>query len=106
MSDIANTKQKSVSEGISYCMQFTDSSSNYSINATSCTAPTWTQAKDLTSLGRGLTVTNTNFALDQIMLYTRGTSSWGDINLANSRGSTAQITINSAGRTYVSFNMQ
>lgn len=107
MADIASCKQRAVSEGIDYCIQFTDGSPNYTINATSCVAPTQTQAKSLTSFGAGLTITNTNFNLDRVSFLPRGTlsSNTGDINLANSKGSTAKITINITGRAYVSFTM-
>jgi len=106
MSDLASCKQRSVSEGIQYCMQFTDGLSNYSVNASSCNAPTQTQAKNITSFGSGLTISNTNFTLDQVIFFPRGTSSAGDINLTNSRGSSATITTNITGRAYVSFTMR
>ena len=108
MSDIASCKQRSVSEGIDYCIQFTDGSPNYSINASSCSAPTQTQAKDLTNFGSGLTITNTTFNSDRVSFIPRGTSSNGTINLRNSKNppSTATITVNITGRAYVSFTMQ
>jgi type II secretion system protein H len=105
MADIASSKQRAVSEGINYCIQFTDGSPNYTINATSCIAPTQTQTRNLTSFGAGLTISNTNFNLDRVSFLPRGTlsSNTGDINLANSKGSTATITINITGRAHVSF---
>jgi type II secretion system protein H len=106
MADIASCKQRSVSEGVNYCIQFTDGSPNYSINASSCTTPTQTQAKNLTSFGSGLTVSTTNFTLDRVSFIPRGTSSFGDINLRNSKNSTATITINVTGRAYVKFTMR
>jgi len=108
MSDIASCKQRSVSEGIQYCMQFTDGSPNYTINASSCDAPTQTQAKNITSFGSGLTISNTNFNLDRVIFLSRGTlsSNLGTIVLTNNRNSTATITINITGRVYVSFSMR
>jgi prepilin-type N-terminal cleavage/methylation domain-containing protein len=108
MSDIASCKQRSVSEGVQYCLQFTDGSPNYSINASSCGAPTQTQAKNLTSFGSGLTISNTNFNSDQVSFLPRGTlsSNTGRIILTNSKNSTATITINITGRAYVSFTMR
>jgi len=108
MSDIASCKQRAISEGIQYCIQFTDGSPNYSLNATSCTAPTWTQAKNLTNFGSGLTVSNTNFTSDRLSFLPRGTlsSNTGTIILTNSKNSTATITIQITGRAYVSFTMQ
>jgi type II secretion system protein H len=108
MADIASCKQRSVSEGIQYCMQFTDGSPNYSINASSCGAPTQTLAKNITSFGSGLTISDTNFNSDQLGFLPRGTlsSNTGRIVLTNSKNSTATITINITGRAYVSFTMR
>lgn len=108
MADIASCKQRSVSEGINYCIQFTDGSPNYTINATSCSAPTQTQTKNLTNSGTGLTITNTNFNLDQLSFLPRGTlsSSMGTIILTNSKNSTATITVQITGRAYVKFAMR
>jgi prepilin-type N-terminal cleavage/methylation domain-containing protein len=108
MSDIASCKQRAISEGIQYCIQFTDGSPNYSINASSCSAPTQTQAKNLTSFGSGLTISNTNFNSDQVGFLPRGTlsSNTGRIVLTNSKHSTATITVQITGRAYVSFTMQ
>jgi prepilin-type N-terminal cleavage/methylation domain-containing protein len=108
MSDIASSKLRSVSEGVQYCMQFTDGSPNYSINASSCGAPTQTQTRNITSFGPGLTISSTNFNSDQVSFLPRGTlsSNTGDINLTNSKGSTAIITINVTGRANVSFTMR
>ena len=107
VTDISACKQRAVSEGVQYCMQFTDGSPNYSINASSCGAPTQTQAKNLTSFGSGLTISNTNFTSDQVSFLPRGTlsSNTGTIVLTNSKNSTATITINITSRTYVSFTM-
>lgn len=107
MSDIASSRQRALSEGIQYCIQFADGSPNYSINATSCTAPTQTQAKNLTNFGSGLSVSNTNFNSDRVSFLPRGTlsSNTGTIVLTNSRNSTATIIINITGRAYVSFTM-
>jgi prepilin-type N-terminal cleavage/methylation domain-containing protein len=108
MSDITSSKQRSVSEGVQYCIQFTHGSPNYSINASSCVTPTQTQDKNITSFGSGLTIKDTNFNLDRVSFLPRGTlsSNFGDINLTNGRGSTATITINITGRAYVSFTIK
>ena len=108
MADIASCKQRAVSEGIPYCLQFTDGSPNYTINASSCAAPTQTVAKNLGNFGTGLTVSNTNFNADRVSFLSRGTlqTNTGDITVANGRNSTATITINITGRTYVQYNMQ
>jgi type II secretion system protein H len=107
ITDISTCKQRAVSEGIQYCIQFADGSPNYSINASSCNTPTDTRAKNLTSFGSGLTIFNTNFNSDQVIFLPRGTlSTKGTLILTNSKGSRATITVNFAGRTYVSFDMQ
>ena len=108
MSDIASCKQKAVSEGAEYCLQFSDGSSIYSINTPSCSAPTRTEQKDVVTFGAGLTISGTNFTMDRVAFKTRGTldGSTGDITLRNGRCSTAQITVNITGRTYVAFTMQ
>jgi len=108
MSDIASCKQRAISEGIQYCMQFTNDSPNYSINAASCDAPTDTQAKILTSFGSGLTVRSANFGIfgQELSFIPRGTITAGRVILANSKGSIATITTTVTGRTHVSFAMQ
>lgn len=107
MSDIAFAKQRAVSESLQYCIQFTDGSANYSINATSCAAPTATQNKNLANFGAGITA-STSFNSDRVAFLPRGTLSTntGIVTLTNTRGSTAAITINITGRTYVSFQIQ
>jgi type II secretion system protein H len=108
MSDIASCKQRSVSEGIDYCIQFTDGSPNYSINASSCSAPTQTQAKNLTSFGSGLTISSANFGIfgQELGFIPRGTISAGKVILKNSKDSKAEIITTVTGRAYVSFTMQ
>jgi prepilin-type N-terminal cleavage/methylation domain-containing protein len=108
MSDIASCKQRSVSEGVQYCMQFTGGSPNYSINASSCGAPTQTQAKNLTSFGSGLTISSANFGIfgQELRFIPRGTISAGGVIMTNSKGSTATITTTVTGRAHVSFTMR
>jgi prepilin-type N-terminal cleavage/methylation domain-containing protein len=108
MADIASCKQRAVSEGINYCIQFTDGSPNYTINAASCGAPTQTQTKNLTSFGSGLTVSIANFGIlgQQLRFIPRGTISAGTVRLTNSKNSTAIITTTVTGRAHVSFTMQ
>jgi len=108
MSDIASCKQRAMGEGVNYCLQFADGSADYSLNATSCIAPTKTEAKSLTNFGAGLTVSDTNFTLDRVIFLPRGTlfSNTGTITLTNAKGSTALITINITGRANVLFTIQ
>ena len=109
MSDIAACKQMATTAGTNYWLQFTDGSPDYSLNPTSCyTQTNAAEAKSLTNYGAGLTVTDTNFASDQVIFQPRGTlgSNTGRIILTNSRNSTATITVNITGRSYVDFSMQ
>jgi prepilin-type N-terminal cleavage/methylation domain-containing protein len=106
MADIASCRQLAVSGNCDYLIQFTDSSPNYTITAPTCVPPPPTQTKNLTSFGSGLTITTTTFGTAPVSFISRGTSSFGTINLKNSKNSTATITINITGRTYVSFAMQ
>ena len=114
MADIASCKQRAVSEGCEYFIQFTDGSPNYSISFngppqfTTCTTAPQTQAKNLTSFGSGLTISNTNFTSDLVSFIPRGTlsSNTGRIVLTNSKNSTATITVQITGKAYVSFTMQ
>jgi prepilin-type N-terminal cleavage/methylation domain-containing protein len=108
MADIASCKQRAVSGNCDYRIQFTDGSPTYTISAPTCVPPPATQTKSLTNFGAGLTITNTNFNLDRVTFIPRGTlsSNTGDINLTNSKGSTAQITIQITGRAYVKFTMR
>jgi prepilin-type N-terminal cleavage/methylation domain-containing protein len=108
MADIASCKQLSVSEGINYCIQFTHGSPNYTINATSCNAPTQTQARNLTSFGSGLTISSANFGIfgQELRFIPRGTISAGGVIMTNSKGSTATITTTVTGRAHVSFTMR
>ena len=106
MADIASCRQLAVSGNCDYLIQFTDGSPNYTITAPTCIPPPPAKTKRLTSFGSGLTTTTTTFGTAPVSFISRGTSSFGTINLKNSKNSTATITINITGRTYVSFTMQ
>ena len=108
MSDMALAKKRAVSESNSFCLQFADGTSAYSINATSCAAPTATQNKDLTNSGPGISVGNTSFTSSRVTFLARGTlgTTAGTVTLTNLRGSTAAISVNVTGRTSVQFIMQ
>lgn len=105
MADLTLAKQKAASEGVQYRLTFTAGSGSYTISASPFTT---SQAKNLTAFGDGLSVQSISFASGQINFLTRGTlsSGTGTVVLANSRNSTATITVNVTGRTYVQYNMQ
>jgi type IV fimbrial biogenesis protein FimT len=98
MSDIANCRQRAVAENASYQMNFTNGASTYTI-----TSAAGTITKNLSDFGNGLSFTSGNLL---VTFLTRGISSNGTITLTNGKGSTATITINITGRTYVQFALQ
>jgi prepilin-type N-terminal cleavage/methylation domain-containing protein len=115
-SDIAKTKQKSITEGRCYRMTISLEDNSYTIErgndvscCTSCSpAATFTviSTKSPADQGAGLFIHEVGYPHDIIYFQTRGTSSSGDLSLQNSRGSTAEITSNMTGKTYVRFDMQ
>lgn len=109
--DIGNTKQRAVSEGLHYRMTITAGTpGNYTIeqwNATNTALIAVIATKIPTAEGKaGLRINSTNHAGNIITFQPRGTTSWGDVVLQNSRGSSATITNNATGRAYVTFSMQ
>ena len=108
-SDIANTKQRAVSEGVNYRITITTGTpGNYTIEQRNAanTASTVLATKVPTENGSGLRITSTNHTGSIIYFFPRGTTSWGDVVLQNSRGSSATITSNATGKAYVTFSMQ
>jgi prepilin-type N-terminal cleavage/methylation domain-containing protein len=126
LSDIANAKQRSVTEGLCYRMTITTGTpGNYTIERADCSCcsacsspctstPTFTvrATKSPTDIGAGLRISNTTYNGSIIYFQPRGTSSFGAITLVNSKVckgsncSTATITSNITGKTYVTFAMQ
>ena len=108
-SDIANAKQRAVAEGVNYRITITTGTpGNYTIEQRNDanTSSTVIDTKIPTANGAGLSITSTNHGGNIIYFYPRGTTSWGDVVLQNSRGSSATITSNSTGKAYVTFAMQ
>jgi prepilin-type N-terminal cleavage/methylation domain-containing protein len=111
VADIAETKQRAVSEGVQYRITFSTAANNYIIEqgTSSGTPYTTVQTKSPTAFGpgSGLTINSANFSGTQLVLfYTRGTMSPGTVIVRNQKGSQATITINITGKTYVQFAMQ
>lgn len=110
--DIATTRQRAVSETLRYRITFSTSSNNYVIEQGSDASGTTystlqTKTPTVLGTGSGLAIANPNFSgTAQIVFFTRGTLSTGSVQLTNSRNSTATITVNATGRTYVQFTMQ
>jgi hypothetical protein len=67
------------------------------------------EAKNLSAFGNDIVFDPGNTTTTVFDFQTRGTvmfSDEGEIQLRNNRGSTAKITANISGRTFVEFNMQ
>jgi prepilin-type N-terminal cleavage/methylation domain-containing protein len=101
--DFFNMKQRAVGEAVNYRITFDQENNRYQMINTS-TADTTT--RNLSEFGPGIIITHVAFGDDAIDFYTRGTAEAGHIDLQNGIGSTATITVNITGRTYVSFTMQ
>lgn len=67
----------------------------------------WPNPKTLASFGGGISLDSVNFSGGAVVNFQkRGTVSAGNLILKNSLGSTAVITVNITGRTYVQYAMQ
>lgn len=115
-SDIQGTKQKAISRGMCYRILISLSGENnkYTVqrgNNGSCGSVTswmnmYEKSPDSLRLSAGQTINSTSYTSNHILFHTRGTLSWGNIELRNNRGSRAVITSNITGKTYVTFDMQ
>ena len=101
MSDIAGLKERAMAENTQYAVIFDTGNNNYSF-------PGMASGKSPASFGPGIQLAGVAFGAGTTVTFlTRGTlSQGGNIVLTNSRGSTATITCNISGRTYVQFAMQ
>jgi len=99
VADFNALKARAMAENTQYVLTFNGDNTYMSPGLPNVKSPA-SIAKDITfdppNFGGGTTVT----------FSTRGTLTAGSVVLRNSRGSTAQITCNLSGRTYVQFNMQ
>lgn len=106
--DMANTRQKAVSEGLTYRTIISVGANTYTIERGDAAGAAFTvvETKSPTAFGTGLTISSTNYTSSQITYRPRGTISAGNVVLINSRDSTATITSNITGRTHVSFTIK
>ena len=105
VTDMANSKQKAVSEGVKYRMTITAGTpGSYTIEQRNAadTAYTVISTKSPTASGGGLFLNSNNI----ITFQPRGPNSTGTIVLKNSIGYTATITSNITGKTYVTFTQE
>lgn len=106
MADISNARQQAVEENLDfYRLAFSVASNNYALFRTDTGATSWT--KPVASLGNGVLIGSVNFSGGSTVSFqARGTVSMGNLTLRNGLGSTATITVNITGRSYVQYNMQ
>jgi Tfp pilus assembly protein PilE len=100
--DIAQYRERSIAENTAYTITFNVAGNSYTITPGNIT-------KSLSIAGPGLSFQSVNFAggtANRITMQTRGLLNNGAIVLQNNRGSSATITVNTAGRTYDQFTMQ
>ena len=99
VADFNALKARAMAENIQYVLTFNGDNTYMS--------PGLANVKSPGSIGQDITFTAPNFGGGTAVTFsTRGTLTAGSVVLRNSRGSTAQIACNLAGRTYVQFNMQ
>jgi prepilin-type N-terminal cleavage/methylation domain-containing protein len=106
MADLSNAKQQAVEENLSvYRLTFNVAGNNYALSRTDTGATSWT--KSVASLGNGILIGSVNFSGGSVVSFQkRGTVSMGNLTLRNGLGSTATITVNMTGKSYVVFTMQ
>ena len=105
IADFAALKQRAMSENKAYKVEFNDSGdlNTYAIKQKD---GTMIQIKTPTIFG-GTRIFSASFGRGKTITFqTRGTASAGNVVLINDRNSTATITVNFAGRTYVRFDLK
>ena len=105
MADLSNAKQQAVEENLDvYRLTFNVAGNNYALSRTDTGVTLWT--KSLASFGNGILIESVSFGGSEVRFQKRGTVSNGHLILRNGLGSTATITVNITGKTYVEFTMQ
>ena len=102
--DFSAGKQMAVANNLDYRIAINVAGNSYTLSRTDTAAEVWT--KSPASFGSGVSIDSTTFGGAAINFQKRGTASNGRIILRNARGSTATITVNITGRTYLATNMQ
>jgi prepilin-type N-terminal cleavage/methylation domain-containing protein len=104
--DLSSAKQTAMTENLdAYRLTFSVAGNSYALSRTDTGVTLWT--KSVASYGSGLVLTAVSFGGGAVVAYQRrGTMSLGSVTLQNGRGSSAVVTVNITGRTYVTFNMQ
>ena len=105
MADLSNAKQQAVEENLDvYRLTFNVGGNYYALTRTDTGVALWT--KSVALFGSGVAIDSVNFGGSDISLNKRGTVTNGNLVLRNRLGSTARITVNITGRTYVEYTMQ
>jgi prepilin-type N-terminal cleavage/methylation domain-containing protein len=105
MADFYNARQRAVSENLDvYRLTFNVAGSQYALSRMDTGVTLWT--KSLASIANGIVIDSVNFGGFVVSLQKRGTVSSGNLVLRNGLGSTAKVTVNITGRTYVEFAMR
>lgn len=102
--DFSAVKQMAVANNVRYEIAIDVAGNSYTLSRTDPSAVVWT--KSPASFGSGVSFVSTTFGGAKATFQKRGTVTNGTIILRNIRGSTATITTNITGRTYVEFAMQ
>jgi type IV pilus assembly protein PilA len=109
MADLSNAKQRAVEENLDvYRLTFSAVGNSYVLSRTDTGVTLWT--KSVAGFGSGISIDGANppnFSGGSVVSFRkRGTLSPGNLTLRNGIGSTATITVNITGRTYVQFVIQ
>jgi len=105
MADISDAKQQAVETNLDvFRLTFNVTGNYYALTRTDTGVALWT--KSVALYGSGVVIDSVNFGGSDISLNKRGTVSNGNLVLRNRLGSTAKITVNITGRTYVEYTMQ
>jgi prepilin-type N-terminal cleavage/methylation domain-containing protein len=112
-SDFFNTRQQAlegtIGQDLVYRLTFDVGANSYTMESKEAAAATWNTVwtKSFASFG-GISIYSINFSGGSVVNFQkRGTlSSWGNLILRNGRDSRATVSVNSTGRTYVTFAMQ
>ncbi len=112
-SDFMLLKERAVSENAEYQIDFDAANDNYEIKrwdtgTSAFVSLSPAQVKSVKNFGQDIDITSAVFgAGDKATFKVRGTvTPLGSVQMTNSRNSTASITVNITGRTYVSFAIQ
>ncbi len=102
--DIAFYRQQAFGKGIAHTITLDVAQNKYTINNTDgLVIPKVLSDSDF---GVGMVLSSVTFPDNQITIQSRGLMGTGSITITNSRGSSAVITVSSAGRTSLQFTMQ